>query len=223
MVNTNSNSIATCNSNTTFNSTTTLSNTNMVNDTFNPFPRPSTELREEIRRFCLPHRVSEMDHPADFMVYGSFGPKDQLPCSLRSTSISNARPPLLAIVCCESRRVALRSGNWASVLEEESPDRPPEADWEAMNIVTSDYWQDPLRNSAHLNWTTSYKADLGCTTDGHPLTSLVWEAKLVNRVDTGRTGPDLTFGPVHWTLTEIRSTGQTGHWTDPEQSSGRNG
>jgi hypothetical protein len=43
------------------------------------------------------------------------------------------------------------------------------------------------------------------------------------RVDTGRTGPDLTFGPVHWTLTEIRSTGQTGHWTDPGQSSGRNG
>jgi hypothetical protein len=43
------------------------------------------------------------------------------------------------------------------------------------------------------------------------------------RVDTGRTGLDLTFGPVHWTLTEIRSTGQTGHWTDPGQFSGRNG
>jgi hypothetical protein len=46
---------------------------------------------------------------------------------------------------------------------------------------------------------------------------------ILTRVDTGRTGPDLTFGPVHWTLTEIRSTGQTGHWTDPGQSSGRNG
>jgi hypothetical protein len=31
------------------------------------------------------------------------------------------------------------------VLEEESGDRPPEADWEAGNIVIDDYWQDPSR------------------------------------------------------------------------------
>lgn len=154
----------------------------MANNTFHPFPRLPTELREEIWRFCLPHRVSEMDYPIDWMVYDSFGPKpkDKLPCSLISTSISNARPPLLATVCRESRRVALSSGNWSSVLEEESGSRPLEANWLAANLVTREYWQDPLRDSAHLNWTTSYEADLGYQTDGHPLDSLVWEAKLVN-------------------------------------------
>ncbi|THV80511.1 hypothetical protein D6D29_06091 [Aureobasidium pullulans] len=163
----------------------------MANNTFHPFPRLPTELREEIWRFCLPHRVSEMDYPIDWMVYDSFGPKpkDKLPCSLISTSISNARPPLLATVCRESRRVALSSGNWSSVLEEESGSWPLEANWLAANLVTREYWQDPLRDSAHLNWTTSYEADLGYQTDGHPLDSLVWEAKLVNGLDMRSTCP----------------------------------
>ncbi|KAJ9624401.1 hypothetical protein H2203_005136 [Taxawa tesnikishii (nom. ined.)] len=155
----------------------------MVDDTFNPFARLPTELREEIWRFCLPHRVSEMDYPADFMVYDSFDPEDKLPCSLRSTSISNGRPPLLTRVCRESRRIAFESGNWVSVFmsrEAESPYRPREAEWDAMNLIDRDYWQDPSRDSAHLNWTTSYRADLGCTTDGHPLNSLVRESKRLN-------------------------------------------
>jgi hypothetical protein len=79
----------------------------MLNDTFHSFPRLPIELREEIWRFCLPHRVSEMDYPIDWMVYGSVDPKDKLPCSLRWTSICNARPSLLATVCRESRRVAV--------------------------------------------------------------------------------------------------------------------
>jgi hypothetical protein len=162
------------------NSNVTFNNTRMLNDTFHFFPRLPIELREEIWRYCLPHRVSEMDYPIDWMVYGSSDPKDKLPCSLRWTSICNARPPLLATVCRESRRVALRSGNWSSVLEEESGDRPPEADWQAANLVIDDYWQDPSRDSAQLNWTTYYEAELYCPTDGHPLNSLVWEAKLVN-------------------------------------------
>ena len=167
--------------NTTFDSNANLKNTTMVNDNFHPFPRLPLELREEIWRFCLPHRVSGMDHPVDWMVYDSFGPKAKLPCSLTSTSISNARPPLLATVCRESRRVALGSGNWSSVLEEASGDRPPEANWLAVNLPDGEYWQDPLRDSAHLNWTTSYGAELSYPNDGHPLNSLVWEAKLVNR------------------------------------------
>jgi hypothetical protein len=152
----------------------------MVNDTFHPFPRLPTELREEIWRFCLPHRVSEMDYPISWMVYFRMDPKAKLPCSLKSTSICNARPPLLATVCRESRRVAFRSGNWSSVFEEESGDRPPEAYWEAGNIVIDEYWQDPSRDSAHLNWTTDYEVELYYPDDGHPLHALVWEAKLVN-------------------------------------------
>ena len=155
----------------------------MVNDTFHPFPRLPTELREEIWRFCLPRRVSEMDYPVDFMVYGSFDPKDKLPCSLRSTSISNARPPSLTRVCRESRRIAFESGKWVSLLmsqEGESPYQLHEDEWEAANCLDCDYWQDPFRDSAHLNWTTSYRADIAYTTNGHPLISLVRESKRLN-------------------------------------------
>jgi hypothetical protein len=154
----------------------------MADNTFHHFPRLPTELREEIWSFCLPHRVSEMDEPVSWMVYDAFWrSKVELPCSLRSTSISNARPPLLATVCRESRRVVLRSGNWSSVLEEASGDRPPEAERVSKTLADDDYWQDPLRDSAHLNWTKDYEPYLDLPTDGHPLHSLVWEAKLVNR------------------------------------------
>ncbi|CAD0081629.1 unnamed protein product, partial [Aureobasidium vineae] len=71
----------------------------MADDTFSLFSRLPTELREEIWRCCLPHRVSEMDYPADFIVYGSFDDDDKVPCSLQSTSNNNGRPPLLTRVC----------------------------------------------------------------------------------------------------------------------------
>ena len=155
----------------------------MVDGTFNPFSRLPTELREEIWRFCLPHRVIEMDYPLDFMVYGSFNDEDKLPCSLESTSISNTRPPLLTRVCRESRRIAFESGNLSSVFmsrEEESPHQPREAEWTVPNDMDRDYWQDPFRDSAHMNWTTSYQIDLGYTTYGHPLRNLVRESKRLN-------------------------------------------
>lgn len=150
----------------------------MVDNDFTPFSRLPTELREEIWRFCLPHRVSEIDYPADFMVYDSIDSKAKLPCSLRSTSINNTRPPLLTRVCRESRRIAFESGklftlqmSWEGLSEDE---------WEAGNIMDRDTWQDPSRDSAHLNWTPAYKADLGCTANGHPLISLVRESKRLN-------------------------------------------
>lgn len=155
----------------------------MAEDTFNRFSQLPTELRERIWRFCLPHRVSETDFPLDFMVYNSFGSEDKLACSLRSTTISNGRPPLLTRVCRESRSVAFETGSWFSVLdarEIKDPRRPREADWESANVVNHDFWQDPVRESAHLNWTPSYAADVVCTNDGHPLVSLAWEAKRLN-------------------------------------------
>ena len=155
----------------------------MVDDTFNPFSRLPIELREEIWRFCLPHRVIEIDYPVDFMVYDCYDYEDKLPCSLRSTSISNTRPLLLTRVCRESRRIAFESGNLWSVLvhrEEGRPYRPRQDEWAAMNDMDCDGWQDPFRDSAHLNWTPAYEADLGCTTYGHPLRSLVRGSKRLN-------------------------------------------
>lgn len=155
----------------------------MVDDTFHYFPRLPIELRVEIWRLCLPHRVSEMDNPADFIVYFTRDDddEDKRPCSLGSTSFDNNRPPLLTRVCRESRKIAFESGNWATVIREKgSPQQPREAEWAAANVIDYEYWQDPLRDSAHLNWTPAYTADLGCMTDGHPLKSLVRESKLLN-------------------------------------------
>ena len=152
----------------------------MLGDTFHPFPRLPTELREEIWRLCLPHRVSELDYPYNWLIGGPEAYREKFPCSLRSTSDSNGRPPLLTRVCVESRRVAYRSGNWVSVLETQSPKPPDDAWWEVANSIDGDYWQDPLRDSIHLHWTKEYEVEIWYPDVGHPLTSLAWESKRLN-------------------------------------------
>ncbi|KAI4725715.1 hypothetical protein E4T49_06544 [Aureobasidium sp. EXF-10728] len=155
----------------------------MSEDTFSPFPRLPTELREEIWRYCLPHRVNEIDDPVDWAVFGSFGLEDKAPCTLKSTSISNGRPPLLTRVCHESRRIAFESGSIVSVPEspeEESPCQLHEDDWDAQTRMDRDHWQDSSRNSAHLHWTACYSAALYYSAEGNPLESLVRESKRLN-------------------------------------------
>jgi hypothetical protein len=155
----------------------------MVNDVFHSFSRLPTELREGIWQLCLPHRVYEMDDPVDFVVYKAFRPEDKIPCSLMSTSRSNIRPPLLARVCRESRRVAFVTGNWLSMLDWRgagSPDGPREADWNTGNVIDRGCWEDTSRDSAHMNWTPGYDTEYGPLMDGHPLTSLAREAKRLN-------------------------------------------
>jgi hypothetical protein len=184
----------------------------MVNDTFYLFPRLPTELREEIWRFCLPRRVSEMDYPVDFMLNDPND--DEYPCSLKSTSDSNIRPPLLTQVCCESRRIAFELGNFAPVLMsrgEESLCRPLEAEWDAMNLMVHDRWQAPSRDSAHLNWTPAYEANLGLDTDGHPLDSLVRESKrldssasiMLEYLSSNIMEQEPFNDPIHWPLESI--------------------
>lgn len=127
----------------------------MLDDTFRLFPQLPIELRVEIWRLCLLHRVSEMDYPVDFMIYGSADPDDgEYACSLRSTSIDNTRPPLLTRVCRESRRIAFESGNFLPVLSSRAIDslcKPPKVAWYATNRSNPNRWQAPSRDSAHLN------------------------------------------------------------------------
>jgi hypothetical protein len=171
------------NSATTFNLNTTHNNTRMVHDDFHPFPRLPTELRQEIWRLCLPHRVCEMDDPAAFIVYESYESDYKVPCGLLSTSRSNTRPPLLTRVCRESRGVAFATGTWYPYLDWRGAGwfaGPGEADWNTGNVIDKGFWQDPSRDSAHMNWTSSYDIDFGTTIYGHPLTSLAEEAKGLN-------------------------------------------
>ncbi|KAH0366143.1 hypothetical protein KCU65_g5579, partial [Aureobasidium melanogenum] len=157
----------------------------MVNDNFHRFPRLPLELREEIWRLCLPHRVYEMDFPLEWLVYRVDEPEqDNVPCRLWATSKSNVRPPLITRVCRESRRVAFTTGKWVSSLEWRraySFDEPCEADWNFGNVIDRGHWEDTSRDSISLNWTPSYDVDWGpVNPEGHPLTSLAQEAKRLN-------------------------------------------
>jgi hypothetical protein len=166
------------------NSNATFDNTRMVNDNFHPFSRLPTELREGIWRLCLPHRVYEMDDPVAFVIYEAFELGSKTPCSLMSTSRSNVRPPLLARVCRESRRVAFATGKWVSMLEWRgvgSSDKPREADWNTGNVIDRGFWEDTSCNFAHMNWTPGYDVDYGpVDPEGHPLTSLAQETERLN-------------------------------------------
>lgn len=171
--------------NATFNSNITFNNTRMASDTFHPFPHLPLEIREQIWRLCLPHRVYELDHPIERFVYEVLEEEDDnIPCWLGKTSRSNVRPPLLTRVCRESRRVASATGRWVSCLEwcrgAWSVDGPHDADWKTGNAIDHGSWQDASRDIVHLNWTSFYDTDFVPSLDGHPLTLLAQEAKRLN-------------------------------------------
>jgi hypothetical protein len=158
----------------------------MVNDTFHPFPQLPLELREEIWRLCLPHRVYEIDDIKAWIDWENTGLKsEEYPCSFVSNKRSNIRPPLLTRVCRESRRIAFVSGRWISVLrwrDGRSWDTPCEADWNTGNVIDSGCWEDTSRrDSAHMNWSSCYDIDCGpVDPPDHPLTSLAEEALRLN-------------------------------------------
>lgn len=107
--------------------------------TFHCFPDLPAELRLMIWRYCLPHRIVELDDPQDHTP----GP---FPCGLNLTTYLNGRPPLIARVCRESRDVALRS---RSIISEEG--MPEEARWDSWTHLTVPPI-DPSRDMVHINW-----------------------------------------------------------------------
>ncbi|KAK4897728.1 hypothetical protein LTR27_004500 [Elasticomyces elasticus] len=119
------------------------------------FPQLPLELREEIWRFCLPHRVRELDNPVAENVYhiAGVGP---VPCKLQSTTRFNVCPPLISRVCCEARKVALETGMTMRFGEDAEPAQ--EDDWDASTL-RRDVWHDPVRESVHLNWNEVYEVD----------------------------------------------------------------
>lgn len=159
----------------------------MVNGDFHLFPRLPLELREEIWRLCLPHRVHrvhEIDDPNARIVWELYGlEEDKIPCWFYPPSRSDDRPPLLTRVCRESRRVACRTGEWMPLLvwrdDVCSFEIPCEADWKTGKVIDHGHWVDASR-AAHMNWTPHYDIDFGDMMVGHPLTTLAEEAKHLN-------------------------------------------
>lgn len=135
------------------------------------FSQLPAELREEIWRLCLPHRVWEMTQPVGEIVFCQPDNMDgPWPCKLQHTTYMNGRPPLISRVCRESRSVAFKTG---SILPHHSNDRLPEAYW-MSSIDVNVAWQDRARDSAHLNWTSAYEPEYDYF--GSPVHCIAWEA-----------------------------------------------
>lgn len=154
-------------------STTFITMSN-AEDIFHLFPQLPLELREEIWRCCLPRRVCEIDEPNAQIVFDvDFAFDDDepaaTPCKCFDTTVKNGRPPLISRVCRESRAVALENGNIAQV----SGRRPRDAEW-TSGTNRRGYWEDRVRDSAHMNWNARYEFDY--STVGNPLHALAWEA-----------------------------------------------
>ncbi|KAK5674860.1 hypothetical protein LTS10_012597 [Elasticomyces elasticus] len=140
---------------------------------FHLFLELPLELREEIWRYCLPHRLRELDTPTAQNVfepeyeYGSL-----VPCDLQGTTFANGLPPVLTRVCLESRKVARETG----VLQLPASHETTGLVWEADSLRKQD-WEDHARESVHLHWTYIYGAD--SESSGRPLDYLVRHAASV--------------------------------------------
>lgn len=148
-----------------------------VERSFHLFPKLPTELRLEIWRRCLPHRVYEICKLDGSCQYAEPGLSR---CELWPTSIVNSHPPAISRICRESRQVAFETGNIAANIPEFYEHRPQNARWVSQHVV-HDPWIDTARDSIHLNWTYHYFQP---GEDSHEPWStapwcLAWEARLV--------------------------------------------
>lgn len=120
---------------------------NMAPQTFHLFPDLPKELRDEIWRLCLPHRVAELDLPPRKWVHEPVSPPNgqqrRRPCLLGPTSMTNSAPPLISRVCHESRTLALKTGH----LRTEEGRRYQDA-----RGITESFWLDLSRDVLHLHW-----------------------------------------------------------------------
>ncbi|KAK5720382.1 hypothetical protein LTR17_015019 [Elasticomyces elasticus] len=145
----------------------------LLEPSFHLFLELPLELRQEIWRYCLPHRVRELDTPLAQNVfepeyeYGSL-----LPCDLQGTTFANGLPPVLTRVCLESRKVARETGALQLPASNETTDLV----WEADTLRKQE-WEDRARDSVHLHWTYIYRADF--ESSGRPLDYLVRRAASV--------------------------------------------
>ncbi|OQE16167.1 hypothetical protein PENSTE_c025G04030 [Penicillium steckii] len=107
----------------------------MSNMSFCYFPLLPPEIRLMIWEYCIPNRVAEYDAPW-FLLDGF---RTRQACYSESTMRQNSRPPAIAAVNSESRKVVLRNGKFQECKVMEF-DRLRSA------------WIQPHRDIRHLNW-----------------------------------------------------------------------
>lgn len=148
--------------------------------TFHFFAWLPIELRLEIWRLCLPHRVCEKDLACYYILFDLPEKDAPTPCFLYQTTEANGRPPVITRVCHESRAVALKAGGYYDfsfydtddcLPISETSDKKPQ--WDAANRI-KEAWFDPTRDVAHLHWEPHYQREF--FGQDSPLKSLACDA-----------------------------------------------
>lgn len=117
-------------------------------------------------RFCLPHRVVELDRPFGEHSYAS-------PCDEGATCDLNMCPPVITRVCRESRSVACESARYVKLEAHPSPDL-------SMDFpLNESLWIDYSRDSVHVNWRPPFELDDIHSRPGSPLDYLACKASEV--------------------------------------------
>lgn len=121
---------------------------------FHRFPDLPRELRHEIWRQCLPHRVVELDLPdRDYLewwfegrygqLYSDLDKQRRRPCELWLTSWRNCAPPAITRVCHEARKIAFETAGLTL------PDHNS-----SESVIPDDRlsWADCTRDTVHSHW-----------------------------------------------------------------------
>jgi hypothetical protein len=136
---------------------------------FHFFPQFPTELRLEIWRLCLPHRVLELDYPVDETVLSPGDPPWWYKTNHKITNY-NTRPPVIARVCRESRQVVFETWTELALADRDHP-----AFWTEGWRVYPEPWFDRVRTDfIYLGWTLS--RDIEAPYRGDPIRHLIWAA-----------------------------------------------
>lgn len=139
----------------------------MMATEFTLFLQLPTELRCLIWQHALPRRhVLELDAP--------YGPLLFSYCDLRYASRRNARPPIIARVCRESRQVALQEGGYLDKFTHIPP-------LGTFNKISKP-WIYSGNDLVHLNWYPDYSARSRVEDEPTPVHSLVALAKHGHRI-----------------------------------------
>ncbi|CAI7627690.1 unnamed protein product [Penicillium pancosmium] len=133
---------------------------------FHFFPKLPAEQRLMVWRFCLPHRVVELDRPFGEYSYSS-------PCREGATCNLNMCPPVITRVCRESRSVACESARYVKLEAHPCPDL-------GMDFpLNNPLWIDYFRDSVHVSWIPPLELEDIHNRPGSPLDYLACKASEV--------------------------------------------
>ncbi|KAL2872400.1 2EXR domain-containing protein [Aspergillus lucknowensis] len=145
--------------------------------TFHLFPRLPIEIRLMIWRECLPNRVMEVDQQLDELLWDE---DDSPPCTVNwKISTTNIAPPLITLVCRESRAVAFESGSRQPLPDPGIAEMEDILDFGPYMLPRP--WLDKKRDAVHVNWEPWADIERETYDWGDPIRCIMWYAARTRR------------------------------------------